>query len=155
MTTTRPLPTDLGILRAHWLPPEPDNTTVTATLAGIHRIDQLVAQVVAQLAECDRLERAAIASLVDAAIAGDDLAAHVTPLAELDDRPTLEYRLDRLRTARRVAADRHDQARRVDVDYVAWQQDCAQLTAEWQYACGAGESPEARASALLDFAGSH
>jgi hypothetical protein len=155
-TTTRPLPTDLALLRQHWMPAEPEHTTVTAALDGIRRIDALVTDVVAQLAELDQADRADNDAFVDAAIAGAaDLDQRAADLANPGDRPALERCLERLRTARLVATYRHDTARRTDPDYVAWQQQCGELLAEWRYACDTAETPEQRYNALVGFAGAH
>ena len=75
-TATRPLPTDLNLLREHWMPAEPESS-VSAALAAIRRIDALIAANVAELGERDETDRTLVIQLVDAAIAGEELDQHV------------------------------------------------------------------------------
>lgn len=152
-TTTRPLPTTMAELRAHYFPPAPTDTAVTRSLAGIGRIDALIAAAHTQLEQLDQADRDAAIALADAALDGrplEPLAARLTP----GDRATAVHRLEQLHRARSVADHRHTVAQREDEQHLAWKAACENLTREWQIAMNA-ESTEDRFAGLVSFASRH
>jgi uncharacterized damage-inducible protein DinB len=152
-TTTRSLPTDRGQLRSY-LPIEPDDTAVSRCRAGIRRLDQLVATAAAQLDEHDRRARAAAVTLADAAIDGDDLEPLVATLGN-GKRHALVARVDALRQARAICASRQQTQHTTDPDYVAWTDDCRQVTAEWEQIMSTDNDDDERFAALLAFVERH
>lgn len=127
-TRTRPLPTDIAKLKA-WLPVEPTGTEVSRARAAVMRIDRLIADLRAQLADLDACETRLVAELAQAADDTDldDLLESATS----DLRTRVEHQLALVQRARDAAERRVTGAQRSDVHYVAWQRECAQITAEW------------------------
>ena len=153
-TTTRPLPVDLDLLRQHWLPAEPEST-VTAALAALRRIDALIVSTAAELDQRDQTDRALVGDLVDAAIAGDNLDQPAARVGQLGDRPALTFASSSYATPATSAPIATPRRSAPNPDYVAWQQECARITTEWQSVCQTAETPEARYNALIVFAQLH
>ncbi len=151
-TATRPLPTDRQLLRA-FLPAEPDDSGVSRALAGRQRLEQLVAASAAALDEHDRMSRAAVTALADAAMDGDNLAPQLAALVT-DERPVLVEELEQLRAARAIITQREWNAQTNDPAYVAWTAACQQVTREWER-CMAAETDDERFSALVTFTERH
>lgn len=149
--THRPLPTDIGVLRQHYLPDEPE-TSVSAWRATISRIDTATAAVRAEVDEADERQRAVVAELVDAAADGRDMTP--TLGGYRSGRAHAELRLQLLGLARNLAFARLNSAENHDPDFLAWRAQCQTITTEWQLT-GSAETPEQRYSALLEFAANH
>ena len=150
---TRPLPTTIGLLRQHYLPPEPSGTAVTRMRAAIARLDDATRRVAAEVDTLDQADRAAVAKLADLALAAGDIDQAVTNLHPAN-RHIVEHRLNQVRNARTLATHQLDTAERTDPDYVAWVQRCLEVTREWNEAMS-GEHYEDRFAQLAAFAETH
>lgn len=154
MTTTElPFPVDHLTLRA-WLPPEPTGTGVTRVRHALGLVDAARSAVLAELAALDGEERETINGIAAAATAGeapDYLLDHIKPAK----RTALTHRLALLDSARTVLTHRLAEAERVDVDHVAWRNECERITEAWQLANSGGDTAEQRFANLVAFTELH
>ena len=124
-----------------YLPAEPTDSTVANLKRELTRIDQLIAAAVAKVDEADRVVRAAVVELVDAATSTgplEPLAARLTP----GNRAEVVHRLEQLRQARHVAAHKLTSAERTDPAHLAWLAGCQQIEHEWRIAMNADTSED-------------
>jgi hypothetical protein len=153
-TTTRPVPVTRQQLR-DFMPPEPTDSGVARARAGARRLDTFITTAAAELDQYDRRSKAAAVTLADAAIDGDDLEPHVANLAG-GKRLGLVAKLEQLRAARAICTSRERTARTSDRSYLAWADDCRQITYEWEAIMNIDtEDDNERLTALLAFVERH
>lgn len=138
VTESRPLPTTEKILRAHWLPPEPAGSTVSAGRRAATLLDKVIAALVDELSRLDDTRRRHVRALVDTAGRAGVDAGEVLALVEQIDTATVaaralvQQRLEVARQARTVAGDDVSNGLYRDPDYVAWKRACDNIIRAWR-----------------------